>query len=241
MHTLIDRALAREGLTALLELRLAGTLDAAARASLAARLDAIDVLLLGAMADRVRARDRGDVVQLHLDRPADLGAPGVVEFGAAEAKLSGQQLTREVARARLLGVAGLTIRMDVPALGLTRAQLGLPFGADALIAPLGELGFAVFDDEGEADGQRRIEDLLRERELASVIVGAGRTPRVVEWKRGAPVERDVDTQTEARRRFRAPGREEAELRARRERLVTLGKAPSAEAPQTRGTTEGEAR
>lgn len=155
---------------------------------LARALDAanLDLLLLGALADRMRAAERGDVVRIHLDRT------GEVELFDNPGN-DAHSFLRRVATARL--TAGGPIRIDAESVGLQLAQVALTFGADELCVPIERLSLEVYGNE-----EKRV---LRERELVGLIRSAGRVARVVE--RG--VERDPDETTPAQRRFRAPGRE----------------------------------
>jgi 2-iminoacetate synthase ThiH len=123
-------ALERAGLADVAERALSGV--GLGEADLA-RLRGADTLVLAGLADAVRERHRGDVVQmLHEDAARrdrqvvalDLGAPGAE--GA-----TGEELLRAVALARLgaSGAQAVAVRFDV--LGLELAQVALAFGADA--------------------------------------------------------------------------------------------------------------
>ncbi len=175
----------------------------------------LDLLVLGALADRLRAAERGDVVRVHLDRLSGetAGETSAKTFGRSDldAAGDGSSLLRAVAVARLSGERGASIRVDAEGLGLQLAQVALAFGADELVAPIGRLSLEVY---GEGDSNANDRAVLRERELCALVVAAGRTPRVVEHRGGEAVERDPDTTTQATRRFRAPGREARELAAR---------------------------
>lgn len=157
---------------------------------LARALDAqnLDLLLLGGLADRMRAAERGDVVRLHLDRHSS-------EEVFANADNDAHTFLRRIATARL--TVGGPIRVDAEAVGLQLAQVALTFGADEVVVPIEKLSLEVYGNE-----EKRV---LRERELVGLIRSAGRVARIVE--RG--VERDPDETTPAQRRFRAPGREVA--------------------------------
>jgi hypothetical protein len=146
----------------------------------------LDLLLLGALADRMRRAERGEVVRLYVDRPND-------EVPVLSEVEDGHAFLRRVAVQRLT-VGGL-IRIDAEAVGLQLAQVALTFGADEIVIPIEKLSLEVYGNE-----EKRV---LRERELVGLIRAAGRVARVVE--RG--VERDPDETTPAQRRFRAPGRE----------------------------------
>ncbi|MBX7196895.1 MAG: hypothetical protein K1X94_32900, partial [Sandaracinaceae bacterium] len=166
----------------------------------------LDLLVLGALADRLRAAERGEVVRLHLDRPGD---DGVKSFGKADLDAAGdaQVLLRRIAVARLSGERGAPLRVDAEGLGLQLAQLALAYGADEIVVPLGKLSLEVF---GGDDVTAKEKAVLRERELCTLIRCAGRAPRIVEHRSGVAVEREPDTTTRAQKKFRAPGREARE-------------------------------
>jgi hypothetical protein len=193
----VDRAIADAGLDGWLGRRLARDLSVDDARAMEERFASIDLLVLGAMADRVRAAEVGDVVRLHLQRPSS--GEGVVLVSDFDPAAGGHAFVRRVARARLLGSPGISVRIDVDAVGVEIAQVGLAFGANELVVPMRR---SIVTTEADA--------VVRERELAALVRTAHRTPRVVEWLAGAPRERDVDVTTEARRRFRAPGRETRE-------------------------------
>ena len=218
MSALVDRALAAAGLEGFLSRRLSGTLTADDRAGIEPMCRTLDLLLLGAMADRVRAHDRGAVVKIHIDRPnppgrsarEDVrprepeGAPADDEIITIAESESGHALSRRVACARLRGSARLALRVDCEALGLQIAQVMLAFGADELIAPVFKLTLEVY---GEADAGAQERAVLREREIAALVRAARREPVVVQWRTGIATERAVDESSVAKRRFRAPGRD----------------------------------
>jgi hypothetical protein len=209
--SVVDRAIVAAGLDGWLRRRLARDLTRPLASEDERFMDetiaSIDLLVLGAIADRVRAAEVGDVVRLHLQRPSS--GEGVVLVSDFDPAAGGHAFVRRVARARLLGSPGISVRIDVDAVGVEIAQVALAFGANELVVPMRR---SIVTSEGDA--------VLRERELAGLVRAARRTPRVVEWLAGAPRERDVDATTEARRRFRAPGREARELRETREREDT---------------------
>ena len=186
--SLIDRALAEVSLDGWLSRRLRGDLVEADRALLAERLDTLDVLLLGALADRVRRAECGDVVRIHLRKPSE--DPRAVALPPFDALAGGVAFVRSVARARLLGPVGARLRIDVDDVGLQLAQVALAFGGDELVAPTKRL--LTVDDA-----------VLRERELAALVTAGGRTPRIVD----GDDDRLVDGTSSAKKKFRAPGRD----------------------------------
>jgi hypothetical protein len=167
----------------------------------------LDLLVLGALADRLRAAERGDVVRLHLDRPGD---DGVRTFGRDELDAAGDAhvFLKRIAIARLSGERGAPVRVDGEGVGLQLAQVALAYGADEIVVSLGKLSLEVFGGDDLALKEKAV---LRERELCTLVRCAGRTPRIVEHRGGLAAEREPDTTTKAQKKFRAPGREVAGL------------------------------
>jgi hypothetical protein len=194
MSVLVTRAIAAAGLDGWLSRRLREESGDEDREILERACRELDLLVLGALADRVRARENGPFVRLHLDRP-----PASCELLALDPAETGHELMRRVARARLEGPARRPVRVDAEVVGLPIAQVALAFGADELVTPLRGLRLEVYGEGEQA--------VLRERELSALVRGAGREPIVVQWRNGVPIERPVDESSAARRRFRAPGRD----------------------------------
>ena len=196
--SVVERALSAAGVDRWLARRLAGDVLEGDRAELEARLPELDVLVLGALADRVRAAECGPVVRVHLRRPLD----EVAALPSFDPVAGGIVFLRAVARARLLGAAGAAVRIDIDDVGLQLAQVCLAYGASELVAPQRKRSI-VTDAQGDAAAQA----ILRERELAALVVAAGRKPVIVETRSGQSWERAVDEQSPVKKQFRAPGRE----------------------------------
>jgi hypothetical protein len=155
----------------------------------------LDLLLLGALADKLRAAQRGEVVRLFIETPTD----EVRTFDTAD---DAHTFLRTIAISRLSGDGA--IRVDARGIGLQLAQVALTFGADEIIASVREEnGKRSLEVYGGDDVNAREKEVLRERELVGLIRSAGRVARVVD-RNG---ERDPDETTHAVRKFRAPGRE----------------------------------
>jgi hypothetical protein len=177
---LVDKAIADAGLSALLDARRAGRpFDGDVTL-----LRKVDLLALGALADRVRADEVGPDVAIHTggddpSRPEGQGGPAVRLPGASQ-ELTGLELLREVAIARVTGPRGVRIGIDWTACGLELAQVALGFGANELhgrVVNKRGLPFA----EGELLGvgkKSRLEPAVvaKEREIAALVGRAGRTP-----------------------------------------------------------------
>ena len=157
-------------------LSAAGLKDLAARALEGKGLDpddmervrAADTLLVSAMADAVRATHRGDRVRL-LDTPVALAEAQLVrvdaDSGGGEG-ITGEEILREVAYARLSTPAGRSVGVCLEALGLELAQTALIFGADVLWGDLAGRRTLPLLDGPEA----------RRAEIAGLVQRSGREP-----------------------------------------------------------------
>lgn len=176
MSALVDRAIDGAGLGSLLAARRAGQVDAGA----AERLRGADLLALGALADRVRAEEVGEDVRIFTDPRAD--AAGTVVLPPQGTELTGLELLREVAIARVTGPRGVRVRIDWTRSGLELAQVALGFGANELagrIANKRGLPMAEGEKLGVVGKRSRLEaaELVKRKELEGFVRRAGRTPR----------------------------------------------------------------
>jgi hypothetical protein len=125
-------------------------------------LRSADILAVGALADRIRAREIGDDVRLFVDGP-----PRAEAIVCASAP--GLELLREVAIARITGPRGAHVRLDWNEVGLEIAMVALGFGADELTGrlrpPRTKKGLPV------ANGAQ-----LRRDELARLVACSQRRP-----------------------------------------------------------------
>jgi 2-iminoacetate synthase ThiH len=193
MSALVDRAIEAAGLGPLLAARRAG----AASSPDAAFLRSVDLLALGALADRVRRDEVGDEVRVYTRAAEDDDSS--VDDGAAEAgarpraivlppegrMLTGLELLREVAIARVTGHHGARVRVDWARSGLELAQVALGFGANELegrIANKRGLPMAEGEKLGVLGKASRLEDadVVKRKELEGFVRRAGRTPRFAE-------------------------------------------------------------
>jgi hypothetical protein len=189
MSKLVERALDAAGLGPVLAARR----DGGAMEGHVARLRAADLLALGALADRVRAEDVGAAVRIYTEAPrrgeaGDVGAPSSDENGAPAVvvlpregqELTGLDLLREVAIARITASRGAHVRIDWTRCGLELAQVALGFGADELLGFIAtKRGLPIADDELLGVGkksQRELAQVVKRRELASYVVRGGRVP-----------------------------------------------------------------
>lgn len=174
MSALVDGAIGRAGLSPVLEARRAGTMSD----EHAEMLRRADLLVLGALADRVRADEVGDEVRIFTSPPA--GDDGACVLPAEGRALNGLELLREVAMARLTGPRGVRVRVDWSRCGLEIAQVALGFGASELVGRMAnKRGLPLAEGEVLGVGKRsRLElaELVKRRELEGFVRRAGRTP-----------------------------------------------------------------
>jgi 2-iminoacetate synthase ThiH len=178
MSELIDRTIEVAGLGDLIEARRAGGLSA----EQLARLRSADLLVLGALADRVRADEVGAEVTIYTAEPPVDGLPRVTfpAPGAPGESVTGLELLREVAVARVAGAPRLRIRVDWAVCGLEIAQVALGFGADELVGRIAnKRGLPLGEGELLGVGKKsrhEAADLVKRKELSELVRRAGRVP-----------------------------------------------------------------
>jgi hypothetical protein len=186
MSALVQRAIAAAGLTEVAEARRAGALSAAQ----VQRLRQADLLALGALADAVRSEEVGAEVKVFADgASAATDERLVVLPSEGSPSLTGLELLREVAVARVAGPRGVRVRVDWARCGLELAQVALGFGASELAGPIAnKRGLPLAEGEmlgvGKKSGWEPAE-LVKRRELASCIGRGGRVAVFV-GRDGAP-------------------------------------------------------
>jgi len=138
-----------------------------------ARLQTVDVLLVAGLADGKRARVRGDEVRV-LRRAESSEALRVFDRSPTERGATGAELLLEVALLRLGASADVSIAVDLDAVGIELAQTALVFGADTLIADLGNgRSLPLLSGVG-----------ARQQELAGLISRSGRRVRFADGQDG---------------------------------------------------------
>jgi 2-iminoacetate synthase ThiH len=198
VSALVERALAEAGLVQVLEARRAGTLDS----SHVARLHAADLLALGALADRIRAHEVGDIVRVYTDAAAARARDTVVVFprDGGEAR-TGLELLRDIAIARIVGPPAARVRVDWTRAGLELAQVALGFGANELAGAIAsKRGLPITDGEMSGTGKRSAlqpMQLVKKRELADFIRRGGRRPVFVAADGATETIDDATTPAEA--------------------------------------------
>jgi 2-iminoacetate synthase ThiH len=174
MSTLVDRALAAAGLAPIAEARRAG--DLARVRDLARILETADLLAVGALADRVRVEESGDVVRIFANVAADLG-PDVVVVSLADGTKGGLAILRRVAIARIVGPKAARVRINWEESGLEVAQVALGFGASELVGPIANRrGLPIADASTlKVKGAGMVSvQALKKKELESLLLIAGR-------------------------------------------------------------------
>jgi hypothetical protein len=186
MSALVDRALQDAGLAVVLDARRNGEVDEA----LVERLRTADLLALGALADLIRAAEVGHEVRIYLEPPdgEDGTSPAPPERGRNldaillpdGQDLTGLELLREVAIARIRGPKGARIRVDWSRCGLELAQVAMGFGANELVGRVSNkrgLPFAEGELLGVGKKSRLLDaEVVKRNELAGFIRRAGREP-----------------------------------------------------------------
>lgn len=185
MSKLVERAIDAAGLGAVLAARR----DAASMDAHLARLRAADLLALGALADRVRAEEIGGEVRIFECAPpsGDECAPpsgdpngrgAVIILPRDGEALTGLDLLREVAVARITGPRGAHVRVDWTRCGLELAQVALGFGADELVGFIStKRGLPIVDGElvgGGKKTKRELAHVVKRKELTSYVERGGR-------------------------------------------------------------------
>jgi hypothetical protein len=198
VSALVDRAIDAAGLAGVLAARRAGRagdIDVA-------RLRDADLLALGALADRVRADEVGErvLIDTRAEPSPTADAGDVGDGGAAMVvippegrELTGLELLREVAVARITGPRGARIRVDWTRCGLELAQIALGFGASELAGRIADkrgLPLAEGAKLGVVGKKSRLEDadLVKRRELEGFVRRAGRTPHFDDGPAASPEE-----------------------------------------------------
>ncbi len=176
VSALVDRAIESAGLADLLAARREGRPLQHAEP----RLAEADLLALGALADCVRQEEVGDEVRVYTGEVSLDDAPGLVVVSPGEGELTGLDLLRRVAAARVSGPPGLNVRVDWTACGLELAQVTLGFGANELCGRItNKRGLPLAPGELAGVGKksrRELADQVKRAELAGYVRRAGRLP-----------------------------------------------------------------
>lgn len=169
--TFVERAIVRAGLGEVRSARAKGDLELVSR--LVAGAGDVDLLVLGAVADAVRATELGHVVRIHL-RESVTSARVRWIFRGGRSEL---ELLRAVATARITGPHADRIGVDWGEHGLELAQVALGFGATDLTGPITRKSGALIgaDDLRKVKGQGMVAAAaLRRHEISALVGHAGR-------------------------------------------------------------------
>jgi 2-iminoacetate synthase ThiH len=175
MSALVDRAIHGASLDDVLEARRTGMVTA----EQVERLRGADLLVLGALADRVRAEEVGDEVRIFTEPGRD-PEPDVVVLPQAGQELTGLDLLREVALARMSGPRAARVRVDWTRCGLELAQIALGFGASELEGRIAsKRGLPLAEGERLGVGKKsrmELAEIVKRKELEGFVRRAGRSP-----------------------------------------------------------------
>lgn len=175
MSRFIERAIAAAGLGDVLAARAAG--DLARVRALVAGAESVDLLVLGALADAIRARECGVVVRIHENLSSATTDSTERDVRWLRAAASELELLRRVALTRITAPTGARIGVDWGRHGLELAQVALGFGATDLTGPIQrKAGALIGEDElKKVKGQGMVQQAaLKRREIAALVRNAGR-------------------------------------------------------------------
>lgn len=180
MSALVISSIERGGLGDVLAARHAKDFTALAAAK--KRLEAADLLLLGALADLVRKDEVGNDVRIYANVEAERS--DALVFGETE---RGLPLLRAIAVARITGPLHARIRIlyGGDAVGLEIVQIALGFGASELEGRIAnKRGLPIADDATKKlKGQGMVAvQALAKKELAGLLRRQGREPVFMESK-----------------------------------------------------------
>jgi hypothetical protein len=178
MSPFIDRAIGKAGLGRVLDARAAGDFERAE-----VLLVGADLLLVGAIADAVRAASIGAHVRIH-----PTAEPSVTWIHREGSELD---LLRAVAIARITRPDGAAIGVDWGEIGLELAQVALGFGASDLTGPVMRKSGALIaaDALKKVKGQGLVASAaLKRREIAALVANAGRVGDFTDERGPAPRE-----------------------------------------------------
>ncbi len=175
MSLLVDKAIEGAGLADVVAARRKGTISE----TQLGRLRAADLLALGAIAARVRSEEVGQDVRIYMSGRGGVDS-AVVSFPRAGDDLTGLELLREIAVARVTAPPAARIRVDWTSCGLELAQVALGFGANELAGRIAtKRGLPIAEGELAGVGKRsnlESAQIVKERELAGFVKRAGRIP-----------------------------------------------------------------
>jgi 2-iminoacetate synthase ThiH len=188
MTTLSEQAIVREGLWPILEARRVRDLEGVR--AIAKTLEHADLLAVGALADRVRAEEVGDLVRIYANTLPEPNANAIDVRRGTTDDGAGIRFLRAVAIARITGPIAALVRVDWAEIGLELAQVALGFGASELVGPIAnKRGLAIADDaEKKVKGAGMVSvQAMKQQELAGLVRQSGRRVVVI-GPRGVEIE-----------------------------------------------------
>jgi 2-iminoacetate synthase ThiH len=180
MTTLSEQAIVREGLWPILEARRVRDLEAVR--AIASTLEHADLLAVGALADRVRAEEAGDLVRIYANTVPEPNPSAINVRRGTSDDGAGIRFLRAVAIARITGPTAALVRVDWAEIGLELAQVALGFGASELVGPIAnKRGLAIADDaEKKVKGAGMVSvQAMKTQELAGLVRRSGRRVVVI--------------------------------------------------------------
>jgi hypothetical protein len=180
----VEDAIAGAGLAPLLAARRAGDLETVR--STVTSWGAADLLVLGAMADILRAEDVGEIVRIHpAGHPERDASAADAELPWIETSPGASELDflRAVAVARVASRKGARVGVDWSQRGIELAQVALGFGASDLRGPMQrKSGLVVLEGEKlKLKGLGMVElSAIKKQEIGLLVTHAGRLPVFVE-------------------------------------------------------------
>ncbi len=170
MSELVRRALDAAGLLRVLTLRN----NRVELEGMRAEVEKADWILLGALANVIRAVEVGDRVRVSAN----------ASVAVTQSDLRGLAFLRSISLARIFSAPGATIGVDFEQVGLELAQVALSFGANELCGEMrNKRGATIAEDELGGVGRRSKRlplATIKKRELTDVLAAAGRTVEFVE-------------------------------------------------------------
>jgi len=178
----VERAIERAGLGGVLPARKRGEPDDLDRVR-ALLTPTVDLLIVGALADAIRAEECGGLVRVHPTAAPD------VQWFEREGR-SELDLLRAIAVARITSARGAKIGIDWGTQGLEVPQVALGFGVTDLTGPItlksGDLIDA--DDLKKVKGKGMVaKTALKRLEIAALIQNAGRSCQFTDETAPMPV------------------------------------------------------
>lgn len=181
MSKFVEDSIAKAGLLPILEAHRAGDM-ATVTASIGSWCSA-DLLILGAVADAIRAEDVGETVYVRERAREDSPSSPAIKWISPMEGTTELDLLRAVAVARIQASKGARIGVDWSQCGMELAQVALGFGASDLRGPITrKSGLPIYEDEKKKIKGKGMVELrsIRKREIELLVMHAGRIAEFVD-------------------------------------------------------------